>query len=128
MVKDKISIILPVYKVEQFLKQSLDSLIYQTYKNIEIIGINDGSPDHCIDILNEYAANDNRIVVIDKKNEGVAAARNDAMKIATGEFFMFVDGDDWIELNACERLIGVMHEYNPDVVICNLINECCPFL
>lgn len=123
MEKDRISIIVPVYNVEQFLRQSLDSLVNQTYKNIEIIGINDGSPDHCIDILNEYAVKDKRIVVIDKKNEGVAAARNDAMKIATGEFFMFADGDDWLELNACERLIEVMHEYNPDVVMYSYFRE-----
>lgn len=123
MNKTIISIIVPVYNVEQYLRQSLDSLVNQTYSNIEIIGINDGSPDHCIDILNEYAAKDSRVVVIDKKNEGVAAARNDAMKVATGEYFMFVDGDDWIELNACERLINVMHEYNPDVVMFSYFRE-----
>ncbi len=123
MIKDRISIIVPVYDVEQYLRQSLDSLVNQTYRNIEIIAINDGSPDHCIDILNEYAATDSRVVVIDKKNEGVAAARNDAMKIATGEYFMFADGDDWLELNACERLIGVMREYDPDVVMFSYYRE-----
>lgn len=123
MVKDRISIIVPVYNVEQYLRQSLDSLVNQTYDNIEIICINDGSPDHCIDILNEYAARDSRVVVLDKKNEGVAAARNDAMKIATGEYFMFVDGDDWIELYTCERLICLMHEHNPDVVMYSYYRE-----
>ena len=123
MVKDRISIIVPVYNVAEFLRQSLDSLVGQTYRDIEIICINDGSPDNSIDIINEYAAKDSRIVVIDKKNEGVAAARNDAMKAATGEYFMFADGDDWIELNACERLISVMHEYNPDVVMYSYFRE-----
>jgi len=123
MVNDRISIIVPVYNVDQFLRLSLDSLINQTYKNIEIICINDGSPDHCIDILREYEAKDDRVVIIDKKNEGVAAARNDAMKMATSKFFMFVDGDDWIELNACERLMEVMHEHQPDVVMFSYFRE-----
>ena len=119
----KISIIVPVYNVEQYLRQSLDSLVNQTYRNIEIITINDGSPDHCIDILREYEAKDSRVVVIDKKNEGVAAARNDAMKLARGDYFMFADGDDWIELNACERLISVMEEHKPDVVMFSYYRE-----
>ena len=123
MVKDKISIIVPVYNVEPFLRESLDSLVNQTYRNIEIIGINDGSPDHCLDILKEYAAKDDRIVILDKKNEGVAAARNDAMKVATGEYFMFADGDDWLELNACERLMQVMKEHNPDVIMFSYFRE-----
>ena len=119
----KISIIVPVYNVEQYLRQSLDSLVNQTYRDIEIITINDGSPDHCIDILREYEAKDSRIVVIDKKNEGLAAVRNDAMKLARGDYFMFVDGDDWIELNACERLISVMEEHKPDVVMFSYYRE-----
>ena len=119
----KISIIVPVYDVEQYLRRSLDSLVNQTYQNIEIVTINDGSPDHCIDILREYSAKDSRVVVIDKKNEGVAAARNDAMKVATGDFFMFANGDDWIELNACERLIQVMTKYQPDVVMFSYYRE-----
>lgn len=119
----KISIIVPVYNVEQYLRQSLDSLVNQTYPNIEIVAINDGSPDNCIGILREYAARDARVVIIDKKNEGVAAARNDAMKVARGDYFMFADGDDWIELNACERLIKVMAEYKPDVVMYSYYRE-----
>ena len=75
MVKDRISIIVPVYKVDRFLRQSLDSLVNQTYRNIEIIGINDGSPDKCLEILKEYAAKDERVVVIDKKNEGGLSRR-----------------------------------------------------
>ena len=119
----KISIIVPVYNVEQYLRQCLDSLVNQTYQNIEIITINDGSSDHSIDVLCEYAAMDTRIMVIDKENEGVAAARNDAMKVATGEYLMFADGDDWIELHACERLIQVMTEYRPDVVMYSYCRE-----
>ena len=123
MVKDKISIIVPVFNVEHFLRKSLDSIVKQTYKNIEVICVNDGSQDNCLDILKEYAAKDNRVVIVDKKNEGVAAARNDAMKIATGEYFMFADGDDWLELNACERLMQVMKEFNPDVIMYSYFRE-----
>lgn len=119
----KISIIVPVYNVEQYLCQSLDSIVNQTFRDIEIVVVNDGSPDHCIDIIREYAERDSRFVVIDKPNEGVAAARNDAMKIAKGDYFMFVDGDDWIELNACERLMEVMTEYSPDVVMFSYYRE-----
>ncbi len=123
MENKKISIIIPVYNVEEYLRQSMDSVVNQTYKNLEIICVNDGSPDNSLEILKEYEAKDNRIVLIDKKNEGVAAARNDAMKIATGDYMMFVDGDDWIELNACERLVGVMSEYEPDVVMYSYYRE-----
>lgn len=119
----KISIIIPVYNVEEFLRESLDSVKNQTYKNIEIICVNDGSPDNCLSILQEYAKDDNRFVIIDKTNEGVAAARNDAMRVASGDYMMFVDGDDWLELNACERLVQVMEEYNPDVVMYSYFRE-----
>lgn len=123
MEKGKISIIVPVYNVEPFLRKCIDSLINQTYKDLEIICVNDGSKDRSLEILKEYAAKDNRIIVINKKNEGVAAARNDAMKMTKGEFIMFADGDDWLELNACERLIGIMKEYNPDVVMYSYYRE-----
>lgn len=119
-----ISIIVPIYNVDPFLHQCLDSLVGQTYKNIEIIIINDGSQDNSKSVFSEYASKDDRIVIIDKeKNEGVAAARNDAMKIASGEYFMFVDGDDWIELDACERLMRIMDGNNPDIVMFSYYRE-----
>ena len=123
LTKDRISIIVPVYNTESFLRQSLDSLINQTYRNLEIICINDGSSDNSLQIIREYAEKDPRIVIIDKKNEGVAAARNDAIAIASGEYLMFVDGDDWSELDACQTLIDIMHEYSPDVVMYSYYRE-----
>lgn len=90
----KISVIIPVYNVEKYLRECLDSVINQTLKDIEIICVNDGSPDKSIDILREYEQKDNRIVVIDKKNEGVGITRNKGIDIAKGEFVCFMDPDD----------------------------------
>lgn len=119
----KISIIVPVYNVEQYLSQCLDSLINQTYKNLEIICINDGSPDGSLEILQEYAKKDQRIIIIDQENTGVAEARNRAIKVATGQFMMFADGDDWLELDACETLIGIMDKECPDVIMYSYFRE-----
>ena len=90
-----LSVIVPVYNTEKYLRECLDSVINQTLKDIEIICINDGSTDRSLDILKEYALKDNRIKIIDKKNEGVAAARNDGIRIANGEFVCFMDSDDY---------------------------------
>ena len=89
-----VSVIIPVYNVEKWLRESLDSVCGQSLKNIEIICINDGSPDHSLQILKEYAAKDDRIVIIDKANEGVGEARNDGLRAAKGEFVAFLDPDD----------------------------------
>lgn len=94
----KVSIIVPVYNVEEYLVKCLDSLVNQTLKEIEIICINDGSTDNSLEILNTYAQKDSRITIIDKKNEGVSAARNTGLNISKGEYIMFVDSDDYLEL------------------------------
>ncbi|WP_093795992.1 glycosyltransferase family 2 protein [Sporomusa acidovorans] len=119
----KISIIVPVYDVELYLRQCLDSLVNQTLENIEIICINDGSPDNSIGILNEYAQNDSRIMVINQKNMGLSGARNRGLKVATGEYIMFVDGDDWVDLNICEKLYGTASLENADCVMCSYVKE-----
>lgn len=95
----KISVIIPVYNVEKYLRECLDSVISQTLKDIEIICINDGSTDGSLNILQKYAGQDKRIKVIDKKNEGVGAARNDGIKYACGEFVCFIDPDDYYPTN-----------------------------
>lgn len=96
----KISVIIPVYNTERYLKECLDSVVNQTLKDIEIIIVNDASPDNSISIINDYASNDGRIVVIDKKNnEGVGQARNDGILKATGEFIAFMDSDDLYSSN-----------------------------
>lgn len=111
MKKDKISIIVPVYKVEQYLGRCVDSLINQTYKNIEIILVDDGSPDLCPALCDDYARQDDRVVVIHKKNGGLSDARNCGLMKASGEFILYVDSDDYIELDSCERLIDGMKEH-----------------
>ena len=109
------SIIVPVYNVEKYLPKCLDSLVNQTYSDIEIICINDGSPDNSLSILEEYAKNDNRIKIINQENQGVSVARNVGIDNATGDYIIFVDADDWIELNACEILSTKLSE-QPDII------------
>lgn len=100
----KISIIIPVYNVEKYLRQCLDSLIGQTLKDIEIVCVNDGSKDNSLEILREYKNKDSRIVIIDQINQGVSVARNNALKIAKGEYIGFVDSDDWVDADFFEKL------------------------
>lgn len=100
----KVSIIIPVYKVEKYLKRCIESVVNQSYKNIEIILVNDGSPDKCGEICDSYARIDNRIKVIHKENGGLSSARNVGLDIASGEYIMFVDSDDWIEEYSLEKL------------------------
>ena len=102
---DKISVIVPVYNVENYLRRCVDSIINQTYKNLEIILVDDGSPDNCPVICDEYAQKDSRIKVIHKENGGLSSARNCGMDMATGEYIGFVDGDDWIESDMYKFLI-----------------------
>lgn len=116
--RPKVSVILPVYNVDKYLRQSLDSLINQTLKDIEIICVNDGSTDKCKEILDEYAAKDSRIKVIHKTNCGTGAARNDGLKIASGECIGFVDPDDWVKENMFERLYNLLKEKDVDIVMC----------
>ena len=117
MEKSKISIIIPVYKVEKYLKRCVDSIIRQSYKNIEIILIDDGSPDMCPAICDEYAAKDTRVKVIHKENGGQSSARNAGMKYPlTGDYIAFVDSDDWIELDTCRYCIDLIEKYGADVV------------
>lgn len=112
----KVSIIVPIYKVEAYLKKCIDSIIKQTYKNLEIILVDDGSPDNCGKICDEFAIKDNRIKVIHKQNGGLSDARNAGLNIATGDYLYFVDSDDWISSNAIEVLISYF-ESNLDVDI-----------
>ncbi len=100
----KVSIIVPVYNVEKYLRECLDSLVGQTLKDIEIIVVNDGSSDNSLQILEEYAAGDVRIKVINQENAGVSVARNRGINCAVGEFVGFVDSDDWVDLDFCEKL------------------------
>lgn len=115
--RPKVSIILPVYNVAPYLRQSLDSIIAQTLADIEIICVDDGSTDDSGKILDEYKEKDNRITVIHKRNAGTGAARNDGLKIATGECIGFVDPDDWILPNMYERLYNILQDKELDIVM-----------
>lgn len=116
-----ISIIVPVYNVAPYLAQCLDSIINQTYKNLEILLVNDGSTDQTRNICDQYAREDSRIIVLHKKNEGVSKARNDAIHIMNGTYCIFVDGDDWLSLDFVEELYFQYHADNVDMVFANHI-------
>lgn len=118
MDKPKISIVIPVHKVEPYLRKCLDSVISQTYLNMEIILIDDGSPDRCGVICDEYAKKDGRIHVIHQRNQGLSAARNVGLAIASGEYIGFVDSDDWVEPDMFEYLLENIWQYRADIAIC----------
>ena len=123
MNKAKISIIATFYNLEDYTKRCVDSLTSQTFQDIEIICINDGSTDNTIGVLQDLALNDNRIKIIDKKNEGVSIARNTGINAASGEYIMFVDGDDYLEPNACEILYKKVKEYYVDIITYQFTNK-----
>ena len=116
MNEPKISVIVPVYKVEKYLRKCVDSIINQTYQNLEIILVDDGSPDNCPAICDEYAAKDSRVRVIHKENGGLGDARNAGLDACTGEYIGFVDSDDWIDANMYSDMATMMEEKNLDVV------------
>ncbi|WP_339316210.1 glycosyltransferase [Oceanobacillus sp. FSL W7-1304] len=111
-----ISIIIPVYNVEEYLQECLDSVLHQTYKNIEIIAINDGSSDNSLEILKTYALKNENIKIISQENSGQSVARNKGIKIATGKYIYFLDSDDYILPETFEHLIGTMEENNLDLI------------
>lgn len=119
----KISVIIPIYKVEPFLRECLNSIVNQTYRNLEIILIDDGSPDNCGHICDEYASADERIIVIHKKNGGLCAARNDGLARATGEWISFVDSDDWCEPTLYERAEKEGNRTEADIVMFSLFQN-----
>lgn len=118
-----ISVIIPVYNVEPYLQQCLDSAIGQTYENLEILIIDDGSTDGCGKICDEYAERDERIKVFHTDNRGLSAARNLGLDKATGEYISFIDSDDWFELNAIETVVYAAVESGADIVCFNYVRE-----
>lgn len=113
--KPKVSVIVPVYNVEKYLSKCLKSLCEQTLKDIEIICINDGSTDNSPNILESFAKNDDRIKIYNQTNQGLSAARNNAMEHASGEFISFVDSDDWVDTDFFEKLYNAAVENNCDI-------------
>lgn len=118
-----ISVIVPVYNSEKYLKRCIDSILNQTYKAIELILVDDGSPDNCGKICDEYAKKDKRVRVIHKTNAGVSAARNSGLEIASGNYATFVDSDDYIKPEMYSNMMEKVHQYNCDVVMCDCIKD-----
>ncbi len=112
----KVSVIVPVYNVEKYLDVCMESIINQTFKDIEIILVDDGSPDSCPQICDDYARKDSRIKVIHKKNAGLGYARNSGLEIASGEYVTFCDSDDYIDVDTYEKIIPLMDEYQLDEI------------
>ena len=113
-----VSVIVPIYNVAAYLPRCLDSILAQTYTNLEIILVDDGSTDDCPQICDEYAAKDNRIRVIHQKNKGLPGARNTGIDNMQGEFFAFVDADDWIEKTCYQQLVEQQQQTQADMVSC----------
>ncbi len=121
----KVSVILPIYNQEKYLRKALDSLQNQTLKDIEFICVNDGSKDNSLNILKEYAQKDKRVKIVDQKNQGAGSARNNGLKIANGEYIAFLDPDDWFEPEALESLYTKSKQQDCDMVVFNYnsVNE-----
>ncbi|WML51597.1 glycosyltransferase family 2 protein [Neobacillus sp. PS3-12] len=111
-----VSIVVPIYRVEKYLRRCLQSILQQTYKQLEIILVDDGSPDDCGKMAEEFARKDNRIKVFHKENGGLSDARNYGMKYVTGDYTIFVDSDDWLAANMVEQMMNVSEEYQADIV------------
>lgn len=121
MKQSLISIIVPIYKVEKYLEKCIESILAQTYKNIELILVDDGSPDNCPSICDRYAKKDSRVIVIHKQNGGLSDARNMGLNIAKGDFISFIDSDDFVSDDFCELLLGAIIRENADMAICNYL-------
>lgn len=116
-----ISVIIPVYNTSKYLRRCIDSVVGQTYKDLEIIIVNDGSTDNSLSILKEY--NDSRITIIDKENGGLSSARNSGIASANGEYILHVDSDDYIELNYIEDIVNYANKFNLDLVVSDFLQE-----
>ena len=119
----QISVIVPVYKTEQYLSACVDSILHQSYSDLEVILVDDGSPDNCPQICDDYVQRDERVRVIHQINAGVAAARNAGLDAACGEYITFVDSDDWIDVCTCEKAVFKAEEHAADLVMWPYIRE-----
>lgn len=120
--KKLLSVIVPVYKAEPYLRRCVDSIRQQSYDNLEIILVDDGSPDNCGAICDEYAKIDSRVIVVHQENAGVSSARNKGILFAKGEYIAFVDSDDWLHPDMYKVLMSMIEEYNLDIARCSAID------
>lgn len=119
----KISVIIPIYNAEKYLDRCIDSVVNQTYSNIEIIMVNDGSTDSSKEICQKWKEKDNRIILVDKKNEGVSVARNIGLNMAKGMYISFIDSDDFLEKNMYEEMMRYANENMDNIIVCNYFIE-----
>ncbi len=117
-ISPQISVIIPIYNAERYLKECLDSVIAQTFKNFELILVNDGSNDRSLEICQQYAGKDERIRVIEQENQGASPARNNGLEASRGKYILFIDADDWMESNMIEELYSTAEENDADIVGC----------
>lgn len=117
--KDLVSVVVPIYNVEKYLRKCIETIVNQTYNNIEIILVNDGSTDNCLQICNDFKQKDKRIKVINKENGGLSDARNTGLKNAHGKYICFIDSDDYVHENYVEELYGTIIENNAQIAVCN---------
>lgn len=115
-----VSIVVPIYNVEQYLERCIKSIVKQTYTNLEIILVNDGSQDNSLNICEKWKKQDARIKIVDKKNGGLSSARNAGIEIAKGEYLFFVDSDDWLDIHIIQKLYQAMKEYNCEISCCGI--------
>ncbi len=115
----KVSVIVPVYNVEKYFDECIESILNQTYRNLEILIVDDGTKDNCGKKADEYAQRDERIQVFHKENDGLSMARNTGLKHATGEYYCFIDSDDYYEPNFIEKMVDALVRHNADMVFCN---------
>lgn len=126
MIEELISIVLPIYNVEKYLNRCIKSVVNQSYRNLEIILVDDGSPDQCPQLCEEWAKKDNRIKVVHKENAGLGMARNTGIENATGEYICFFDSDDYVALDAVEKAYAQIKKYNAELVLfgfCNMDSD-----
>ncbi|WP_338789120.1 glycosyltransferase family 2 protein [Metabacillus sp. FJAT-53654] len=116
----KVSVVVPIYNAEKYLEKCIKSILNQTFKDFELILVNDGSIDNSLDICNKYEKQDKRIIVIDKKNEGSIVTRRKGIEAATSKFIMFVDADDWINIQMIQKMYKEIVNHNVDIVVCNM--------
>ena len=121
-----VSVVVPVYKVEKYLDRAVTSLLGQTYRNLEIILVDDGSPDRCPEMCDDFARLDSRVKVLHQNNRGVSAARNSGLDIVTGQYLTFLDSDDYLDAGAIETMVSKLESTNADVVCCGsvIVDEC----
>ena len=114
---EKISIIVPVYKTEKYIERCIESILRQSYHNFELILVDDGTPDNSGQICDEYSKKDNRIKVIHQQNSGQSVARNNAFKVATGDYYCFIDSDDYVADDLLEKLYNLLTDNNADISV-----------